>query len=162
MGSTRNEDDLGTDVTRSEVGRKATVAGALAMASLAGSPAAKKSFAGQDRLLARPPLAIANAALATAREALASPIDLGPPSLPLAAYVAAEASWYRSQATPGADLIAEHLDSLVRGIRATSANDPETYRVRIETLNRDAEFDEWERAEQQGYLRGLREGGWPC
>jgi hypothetical protein len=95
----------------------------------------------------------------TRGEVLASRIDLGPPTLSLAEYVVCEAAWYRSQGTPAADLIAEHLDVLVRGIRATSANDPETYRDRIRVLDCDAEYDEWDRAERQGFQLGLEAAG---
>jgi hypothetical protein len=77
----------------------------------------------------------------------------------LAEQVTAEADRYRRVGDPVNLLIAETLGNLARGIRSVQARTPDQYRERVETVERDQQYDDWHRAEEQGYLRGLREGG---
>lgn len=59
------------------------------------------------------------------------------PGLPLGEWVAVQASYYRSLGTDAADLVAEAIEGLSRGLRATGARDVATYRDRVDFLDRD-------------------------
>jgi hypothetical protein len=93
----------------------------------------------------------------TAAEALALAVLATPD---LGAYVQAQARHYRLQGGPYALLVAEALDDLACDVRACQTPgvplDPATYRARIKEMDDYARRDQWQRAEEQGYARGLR------
>jgi hypothetical protein len=86
--------------------------------------------------------------------------DAEPPAAPTTAlldYVLCQAAWFRSFGTEAGDLIAEQIETLANGVKATDASTPAEYRGRVAELDRWAAYDEWDRAERQGYERGCRD-----
>jgi hypothetical protein len=77
------------------------------------------------------------------------------PRLPLVELAAGQASFYRSWGTEAGDLFAQHMEALVRGLRATSAASPDVYRERIATLDGDALADLLVDAEARGHDRAM-------